>query len=489
MPMASSPTSAERQERRRPSGTGNTAFVDRQQIEAVAAAGGLQLPHGVEVQIDGSDPMFPSPHRLGDVGAVACLLAGIGANELWRARTGRSQILVVDARHAAAVLNSWRLFSRLDGGPLPMEHVTRWAWIAGTYAARDDRYVQLHGSFTDGPGVLDAVALGEDANREDLVAVVRGCNAFELEAALISRRVCGTVVRSKEEWQAHPQGQAITGLPAVLITKMGEAPPEPLPAGDRPASGVRVLDLTRVLAGPTSTKSIAEHGADVLHVSAPHLELNGMFEVDTGIGKRQTYLDLREPAQLDQLRALAAECDVFAQGYRLGTLRTRGLGPEDLAALRPGIVYVSENCYGPVGPWAERPGWEDLAQAATGMSWREGLSTGAPRSSTANPCDYVTGMLAAYGAMTALSRRAVEGGSWHVQVSLAQTSMWIQRVGDDNEPAETGDPSPYVTERDTPGFGTIRHVAPALSMSETPPRWDLPPSPLGTHAPEWLPQD
>ena len=274
------------------------------------------------------------------------------------------------------------------------------------------------------------------------------------------------------------------------MTRIGDAPPEPLPDGDRPASGVRVIDLTRVLAGPTCAKTLAEHGADVLHVTAPHLDRASPFDIETGIGKRQVSLDLNDPGDAETMRALLVEADVFSQGYRLGTLARRGLAPETLAQLRPGIVCVSENCYGHVGPWSERPGWEQLGQAATGMSFREGTASpsGVPRLAPAAVNDYTTGFLAAYGAMTALARRAVEGGSWLVQASLSQTCMWYQRLGDDNDldAANPGDVSPFVAEMDTEHFGPIRYLTPALSMSATPPRWDLPPAPSGTHEAAWL---
>ena len=164
--------------------------------------------------------------------------------------------------------------------------------------------------------------------------------------------------------------------------------------------------------------------------------------------------------------------------------------PQQVAELRPGIVYVSENCYGHVGPWAQRPGWEQLGQAATGMSYREGSASidGIPRLAPAAVNDYSTGFFAAYGALTALALRAREGGSWHVQVSLSQTCMWYQRMGDDSDKdnADIGDLEPFRAEMDTPEFGRIRYLTPALTMSETPPRWDLPPVPHGTHEPVWL---
>jgi hypothetical protein len=299
------------------------------------------------------------------------------------------------------------------------------------------------------------------------------------------------MVRTKDEWAQHDQGAALSNLPVVTITRIGDADPEPLPAGDRPASGIRVLDLTRVLAGPTCAKTLAEHGADVLHISTPVLEPGGPFELETGIGKRQAALDLNVPEQAETLRRLVADADVFSQGYRLGGLARRGFSPEQLAELRPGIVYVSENCYGHLGPWAERPGWEQLAQAATGMSHREGLAAdGVPRLAPAAVNDYTTGFLSAYGAMVALARRATEGGSWLVQASLCQTATWYQRLGDDNDvtSAQLGDVSAFTDVMDSPDYGRIRYLTPAVHLSETPPRWDLPPRRIGAGQPVWLPR-
>jgi hypothetical protein len=459
-------------------------------VEGAVKLAGLELPDGLEFEVLGEEPILRSPHYLGTGAAVARLLTGVGAGEMWRTRTGERQSLTVDARHAAAALTSYSHLRLMDPDEPPsFDRLGAGRVVGGIVRARDGRFVQLHSSFNDGPTVLEELGLGPDASREEVEAAVAARDSFELEEAFIRRRVCGGVVMSKGEWAAHPQGRAIADRPVVLITKIGEAPRKPLPPGDRPASGVRVVDLTRVLAGPTCAKTIAEHGADVLHVTAPHLDRVGPFDIETGIGKRQASLDLDVPEQAEAMRALISEADVFSQGYRLGTLARRGLAPEMLARLRPGIVCVSENCYGHVGPWSERPGWEQLGQAATGMSYREGAasSAGVPRLAPAAVNDYSTGYLAAYGAMMALARRATEGGSWHVQVSLAQTCMWYQRLGDDNDKnrADPGDVSKFLAEMDTPHFGRIQYLAPALSMSVTEPRWDLPPAPSGTHEPVW----
>lgn len=474
--------------------------MQRSRIEQAVRLGGLELPEGLDIEVTGEEPVLASPHYLATGAAAARVLTGAGASELWRARTGAHQAIAVDARHAAAALTSYGHLRLLDRETPAMGDLSRARILGGIVRARDGRYVQLHPSFNDGPELVQELGVSENPTREEVETAVGARDAFELESAFIARRICGGVVMSKEEWAEHDQGRAIADWPVVRITRIGDAPPEPLGDGDRPASGLRVLDLTRVLAGPTSAKTIAEHGADVLHVTAAHLErrrgpdnLRGaLFDIETGIGKRQARLDLNDPAQAETMRALLAEADVFCQGYRLGALARRGFGPDAVAELRPGIVYVSENCYGHVGPWSERPGWEQLAQAATGMSHREGMATpsGVPRLAPAAVNDYTTGFLMAYGAMVALARRAVEGGSWHVQASLSQTAMWYQRLGDDNDPerADPGDPRQFTGRMATPDFGAIEYLAPALSMSATQPRWDLPPAPSGTHEPTWLPR-
>ncbi len=465
--------------------------MQRSIIERAVRLGALELPPGLDIEVIGDEPILPSPHYLGTGAAAARVLTGAAAAQLWQTRTGELQSISVDATHAAAALRSYTRLRLVDRDETPgLNMAARQRVLGGIVPAREGRYVQLHQSFNDGPEICKELGLGGEPTREEVEAAVALRDAFELQAGFIARKVCGGVVMSKEEWADHPQGRAIAEWPVVRVTKIAESAPEPLPDGDRPASGVRVLDLTRVLAGPTCAKTIAEHGADVLHVTAPHLDRPGPFDIETGIGKRQISIDLNDPEQAETMRSLLAEADVFSQGYRLGTLARRGLSPTDLAELRPGIIYVSENCYGHVGPWSERPGWEQLGQAATGMSYREGTASpsGVPRLAPAAVNDYTTGFLAAYGAMVALARRATEGGSWHVQASLSQTCMWYQRLGDDNdlEDADPGDVRRFVAEMDTPAFGRIEYLRPALSMSVTEPHWDLPPAPSGAHEPAWL---
>ncbi len=301
------------------------------------------------------------------------------------------------------------------------------------------------------------------------------------------------MVRTQEEWADHEQGRAIGTLARVEIEKIGESEPEPVGGTARPLDGIRVLDLTRILAGPTNGRTLAEHGADVLLVNSPNLDNVLPFVIDTSHGKRSTFLDLDSAEDHARLLALASSADVFAQGYRGGAMQRRGLGPDELAARRPGIVYVSMSCYGDVGPWRERPGWEQLAQTVTGIAAVQGASgdphhggDGPPVLIPAAACDYTTGYLAALGTMAALWRRSHEGGSYHVRASLCQTGMWFarERRVDRSTASGFGDVEPLLTTSDT-AFGTLRHLGPVAQMSATPPHWALPTSPLGSHPPEW----
>jgi hypothetical protein len=458
--------------------------MQREAIERAARLAGLALDARTDVAISGDDPVFESPFRLGEGAAVALALVGQAANGLWTLRGHRPQALALDVRHAAASLVSFALLSleeRAAG-----ERVVN--LLTAIHPCRDGRWIHLHSSFDHGPRVLEELGLPPEADLPAIVAATSRRDAFALEHALAQRGLCGAVVRSAAEWAASAQGRWLAERPVVEVLRIGDAPPEPLPPGPRPLSSVRVLDLTRVLAGPTCARTLAEHGADALHVASPSLPTLELFEMDTGHGKRQAHADLRDARQAETVRELARGADVFSQGFRLGALARRGFGPEQLAALRPGIVYVSENCYGNGGPWAERPGWEQLAQTVTGVAAVQGGEV--PCLAPAAHNDYTTGYFAALGAMEALRRRATEGGSWHVRVSLAQTSMWYVRLGDDLARASArglGDVAPLLTRRATP-YGTMRFLTPPLRMSETPPHWELPSAPLGSGAPVWLPR-
>ena len=454
-------------------------------LAELAALAGLD-PAASPVEMSGVDPVFPTRYRIGTAGAAALAAVGLAVSELWALRTGRRQRIAVDVRAAAASLRSTKYFV-LDGKPLAGE----WDPFSGFYPVRDGGWIRLHCNF---PHHRDhALAVLGASERK---AAERASLAWEgaaLEDAIHAEGGCAGFVRSAAEWQAHPQAKAVAGLKLLEVSRIGDAPPEALPPGDRPLSGIRVLDLTRVLAGPTAAKTLAEHGADVLKISGPHLPHSGTVEYDTGLGKRAAFLDLRLPAERETLRRLAQGADVFSQSYRPGALAGRGFSPEELARLRPGIVCVSLSAWGDAGPWRGRRGFDSIVQSVSGMAAASSGDDGAPHLLPVSAIDYVSGYLMALGTMVALTRRVREGGSWLVTVSLARVGQWIVDRGREDAAAleavakDLGDEeiARLTIDAATADGVPIRHLAPVTRLSETPGRWSRPPAPLGYHPPEW----
>ena len=441
----------------------------------------------------GNDPFLPTSFRIGNSAAAALAAIGLAVSDIWELRTGRGQTVAVDARQATASLRSGK-YMKLDGAAISTERNT----VMGTYPTKDSRWSYLHCNFPNHRAAALSV-LGVPEDREAVTEAVAQWNALELEEAIIAAKGAGGMVRTMAEWAKHPQAAAIASLPLMEIIKIGDSPPEKLPEGDRPLSGIRVLDLTRVLAGPTCARTLAEHGADVLKITGAHLPNIGYQEYDTGHGKLSAQLDLREPKDLDTLKGLVREADVFSQGYRPGTLRSRGLSPEELAEIRPGLVYVSLCAFSHVGPWASRRGFDTAVQTVSGITHRQGeLFPGAapgPQFYPVSAIDYLTGYLMAFGAVEALNRRTREGGSWLVRISLAQVGRWLVEHGQvpesdlENVPAEftPEEISRWSMASDTP-MGRLGHLGPVVQLSETPPRWARPSAPLGHHEPVWPPR-
>jgi crotonobetainyl-CoA:carnitine CoA-transferase CaiB-like acyl-CoA transferase len=374
----------------------------------------------------------------------------------------------------------------VDGKP-PPEHRDK---TVGLYRCGDGRWVRLHTNLPHHrAGTLKL--LNAEYDRGSVQRALERWRAFELEDAAAEAGLVITATRSFAEWDAHPQGRAVAALPFFHIERIGDAPPEPLPARERPLAGVRVLDLTRVIAGPVCGRTLAAHGADVLNVTAAHLPAMQALVIDTNRGKLSAQLDLRAAADRGTLGSLLRQADVFVQGYRPGALAQYGFGPEQAAGLRPGLVYVSLCAYGHEGPWANRRGFDSLVQNANGLNVAEAEAAGEdkPRPLPAQVLDHATGYLMAFGAMTALLRRATEGGSWHVRCSLAQTGHWFRQLGRIDGGLACPDPNLDAVrdrlEDSASGYGWLTAVRPAAVMSETPLRWDRPSVPLGTHAPTW----
>lgn len=440
-----------------------------------------------QISLTGTEPIQPSSFRVDAAAQTSIAATGLAAALIHQRRGGAAQRVAVDMRDAAIEFRSEHWLS-IAGQPAG----ARWDAIAGLYQCSDGRWVRLHTNF---PHHRDGVLrlLGRIAHDRAAVAkALANWSAAEFEAAAAEAGVVVTMTRSLPEWDASPQGQAAASLPPVLIEKIGDAPPVPLPpAAARPLAGMRVLDLTRVIAGPVAGRTLAAHGADVLHISAAHLPSFDELVMDTGRGKRTASIDLRAPADQARLRDLAASADIFLQGYRPGAIAAHGFAPEALAALNPGIICASLSAYGHLGPWAARRGFDSLVQNANGMNDAEAVAAGEarPRPLPCQALDHASGYLLAFGAMAALLRRAEEGGSWLVRVSLAGTGEWIKRLGRLDAGLSAPGLAPAdieaALEESDSGFGPMRATRHAARLSAMPPRWDLPAMPLGSHAPEW----
>ena len=464
-------------------------------FDKLMAIRGLPLPDKGEVSITGSDPVLNTHFRLAATASAAIAGIGVAVNDLWELKTGRRQSIAIDAVAATAALKSKNYFQAKNTNGT-FENVTDASHeanrgLTGIFQTKDGRWLLPH----FGLDHLRRRMLGllqADANTDSIAKAVAKWDALELENAIDEARVCGGMIRTNEEWLQEPHGKILAAKPVVEIIKIGDSEPEPMPTGDRPLSGIRALDLTRILAGPITGRTLAEHGADVLMVSAPHLPQVWSYVADTSHGKRSCYLDLRDESEKQTLLDLVKTADVFSQGYRPDKINQMGLGPEALAEIRPGLVYVSINCYGADGPFSHRAGWEQIAQIMTGIA-AEGVqsSTGyKPKTLPAAANDYITGYLGAYGTLLALARRAREGGSYHVRVSLCQTGMMIYDQGKvsalpENLNLGISDVDSLCIESDS-HLGRIKHLAPVLSLSETRPYCALATPKMGSNDPRWL---
>jgi crotonobetainyl-CoA:carnitine CoA-transferase CaiB-like acyl-CoA transferase len=437
------------------------------------------------VTLSGDEPQLPSSFRVGAAAQVSIAAAGLAAAEIWRLRSGQSQAVAVEIRHAAVECRSERYLFR-DGNPPP----PAWDAIAGVYKTGDGKFVRLHTNF---PHHRDAVCKVLDcvAERDAVQAALMQWNGEAFETAAYDAGGVVALMRSHDDWKTLPQAAAIAALPLIEITQIGDAAPKPWPGGDRPLSGLRVLDLSRVIAGPVAGRTLAAHGADVMLISSPDLPAIPWLTIDTGRGKLSSFADLKSEKGRATLRALLADADIFSQGYRPQSLAALGFAPEDAAQISPGIVYVSLSAYGRAGPWAGRRGFDSLVQCATGFNHAEGLAAGVPgpKELPAQMLDHATGYLMATGAMMARARQARDGGSWHVQVSLARTGKWLWDMGRLADGLGAED-----LKRDTIGplledmpsdFGVLSAVRHAAVLSVTPARWSRPAVRLGHDAPQW----
>ena len=324
-----------------------------------------------ELKISGTDPVMKSKFKLGEVAAAVHACVGGGVNDIWELKTGRRQKIQISVRSAAASLKSNKFIEiRQSSGEfrnlIDKDHEFN-RQLNGIYRAKDGRWVLPHFGLNHLRdrmlGLLEACP-----NRSSISKAVLKWDAIDLENAIAHLNLCGGMIRTNSEWLSEPHGKILSKKPVVEIIKIGTSDPEPFPSGKRPLSGVRVLDLTRILAGPIAARTLAEHGADVLMVASENLPQVHAYVADTSHGKRSCFIDLKKTEGTNKLKNLLNGADVFSQGYRPRAMEKLGFGPEELSEIRPGLIYLSINCYGFDGAFSDRGGWEQVAQIMTGLT-------------------------------------------------------------------------------------------------------------------------
>lgn len=452
-------------------------------LSNIWALGGLTPDALPYVDLQGIDPVLPSSFAVGTAAQTSIAAAALAACELGHARGQERQRVGVDMAHAALECEGW--FS-VNG-----QVSDAWDTFSGLYACADG-WVRVHANFAHHrDGALALLGLSSrGAQRDEAQRVLRSWKAQDYEQAAADRGLVVSALRTFEEWDRHPQAPAIAAQPLLSIERIGDAPALALPklhATQRPLSGMRVLDLTRIVAGPVAGRTLAALGADVLLVNSPHLP-NVDLIAENSRGKLSCHLDLRSQAQRQTMDTLLADAHVFVQGYRPGGMEAMGYGPQALAAKRPGIIVVSLSAYGERGPWAQRRGFDSLVQAATGFNLAEAQAAGSaqPKALPMQILDHATGYLMAFAVSAAKVRQLQTGGSWHVRVSLAQTARWLRSLGRVASGFAVTAPGrkPYL-DTYASGFGPIVAMRPSAQLSRTPAFWSRPSVPPGTHAPVW----
>ena len=431
-------------------------------------------------------PLMPSVFRIEEMATITTAATGLGAAQLAQIRGLREQQVSVDSRHAQAAFASER-YQGLDGAPVNDESRLR-----AYYETKDARWVQLHTGFAHHrAGHLQLLKCAADADSDEIAAAISHWQAQQLEDALAQRMLPGVKMRSRDEWGASPQGAAVARLPLLEIIKTGDAPVLEMEPGERPLSGVRVLDMTKVIAGPVCGRTLAEHGAQVLRVHAPRLPFLQQLVIDTGRGKRSCHLDLLRADDKARFTELLGGAHVMTQGYRPGAIAAHGFAPHQVAALRPGIVCLSLCAWSHQGPWAQRRGFDSLVQMASGIAAAGAQARGqdAPGPLPCQALDHATGYLAAFGVLMALAHQQRQGGSWHVRVSLAQSSEWLNRLGCvDRLSLKTpgvSELSDLMGNAQTP-FGHTTFIRPVAQLANTPGYWARGSVPLGHDQAQWL---
>lgn len=472
-----------------------TSFEPKDSVKHLLTGMGLPEDALNSLHLEGSGLGLPSSFKIGHLAQTSIALSALTA-ALVHSLRNKSAVpeVTVDLLHAAVEFKSERLYKLGDQvTPSP------WGPIGGLHKTADG-YVRIHDSFPNHrDGALALLGCDKSATREQVAEKAIEWNAIDLEQAAFQSKIVISAVRSYKQWDLLPQAKILPNFP-ITIRKIADGPPG-LPSrmtggNDKCLRGLRVLELSRVIAAPLAGKTLAAHGADVLWVTSPNLPDLPTMDRDFGRGKRTTQLDLKNESDVEKFRELAKTSDIFIQGYRPGSVAARELDPESLAKINPGIICGNMSGYGADGPWGKNRGFDSLVQTCSGMNVSEAEHFGAGEPAKPTPSqalDHAGGYFLAAGVTAALYLRGTQGGSYEVSVSLAGTMKYLRSLGqfpgksgfDCKDPTKPEEVMEFL-ETHKSGFGALTAVAHSAKVKGAMPGWEIMPKPLGSDGPEWL---
>lgn len=446
--------------------------------------------------IEGKDPYLASRHRFGELMAAAQAAFGLALGEIWARRGGKPQSVRTNVRNAVHQHHGVA-FMRQNGRQLPFTDYGSGVGVDSPlsgefYPTRDGRFVKIELFY---PRLRDAMykVLKCAPTQRAVEAAIAQWDGEALERAIREEAGAIGMVRSAEEWRLHPVGQRLARKPVIEVQKIGDSAPIPLPTGlTKPLAGIRVLDCSHVIGGPVTARTLAEFGADVLHLSKPNYPDHVNWRLETDIGKRAAYCDFDVEEDNRRFFELLQRADVFTCSYL--NLDQRGISPRRLASARPGIISHELRCFDFEGEWANFRGFDMIAVAVSGYVDTEGAVDAPIMPLQVIFADYLAAYCGAAGVAAALLRRATEGGSYQVRVSLTRMCMWAHEIGLLDAAAMNGT-RPFgdvVKETNLPlarikgPFGETTYLPSMIEMPDIKPGFERSTQPLGSSLLEWV---
>lgn len=475
----------------------NPIDVHAELAEVLAGVDMSPADAGGTVTFRGADPIVPSTLRLASAAGIGLVAKSVAMAKLWRARGGEGQDISMDLRKAPHRLCPFYDFTweKLNGFPPGVPSDPGNPMALSFYRAGDGRWVMPLNAYPQlKQRALELLDCAD--NTAAVTRAVAGWKAAELEQAGTEAGVVMPMLRTLEEFLAEPQYRDfLAHQPLVEVEKIADGAPQPLPEGaGSPLDGIRALGMGHVIAGAGIGRTMALHGADVLNLWKPYEHENDILYYTANVGVRSSLVDPHSPAGAQQVRDLLRDADVFYANRRPGYLEKIGLSPEQAAGIRPGIIHTTVSLFGTGGPWADRVGFDQSAGCVTGMMSLEGAEDQPQLSPIAVVNDYLVSWLATAGIVQALLRRADEGGSYRVHVSLTRVALWILSLGTFDQGyaratagsgGEHGYLAPDTFTAETP-CGSYQGVTDQVEMSATPGEYRTVLVPRGSSRAEWL---